>query len=79
MSDLDESGAESSGQEDDIPVESSSEDEEREKPKSRSASPQAPRGDDDLASTIRKTRDEDRLKGIAVSRQIVRIDFISLA
>lgn len=33
---------------------------------------------DDLASKIRKTREEDRLKGIAVSRQIVRIDFISV-
>lgn len=30
---------------------------------------------DDLSSTLRKTRDEDRTKGKAISRQLVRLSF----
>jgi hypothetical protein len=77
--DADQSRDSSSDSEDhpDHPDESSSEDKEQGNSVPRSQSPAlTPTADDDLASKIRKTREEEQLKGIAVSRQIVRIDLI---
>lgn len=64
----------------DLPSQSDEESEE-ETPKSDHVPPKPPTTDqepsEDLSSTLRKTRDEDRKKGKAVSRQIVRVSSLS--